>query len=144
MPPLRALCLAFVLLWLCNPPAAAFDLFATHEVTVQFATNDGRPMVDAEVKVYAPGEPGRVAKTGKTDKDGKFSFGADRDGFWTAEARVGGDVARASIKVGGGANEERGGPSPLLVLGGLLVLLGMAIWYRTLRARSRARSRGRL
>jgi hypothetical protein len=139
MPLLRALSLAVALLFLCNSPASALDLFATHEVTVQFATNDGKPMADAEVKVYAPGAPGQVAKTGKTDKDGKFTFGTDRDGFWTAEARIGGEVARASIKVGGGANDDGGGPSPFLVIGGLGVLLAIAVWYRFLRARARRR-----
>lgn len=135
---LHALAVSFALLWLCNSPAAALDLFATHEVTVQFATADGKPMADAEVKVYAPGDTTHVAKTGKTGKDGKFTFGADRDGFWTAEARISGDVARASIKVGG-PNEERGGLSPFLVIGVLLVLLAIAVWYRFLRARSRGR-----
>ena len=33
-------------------PAVALDLFAAHEVTAQFATPDGKPMVDAEVRVY--------------------------------------------------------------------------------------------
>jgi len=134
---LRALAVSFALSWLCNSPAAALDLFATHEVTVQFAAADGKPMADAEVKVYAPGDTTHVVKTGKTDKDGKFTFGADRDGFWTAEARISGDVARASIKVGGSANEERGGLSPFLVFGVLVVLLAIAVWYRFLRARAR-------
>ncbi|HWB48744.1 MAG TPA: DUF4198 domain-containing protein [Stellaceae bacterium] len=138
MPMLRALAVAAAVLWLSLSPAAALDLFATHEVTVQFATADGKPMADADVKVFAPADQSRVVKTGKTDKDGKFTFGADRDGFWTAEARINGDVARASIRVGG-ADEPRGGPSPFLVIGGLLVLLVIAVWYRFLRARSRGR-----
>ena len=50
---LRALAVSFALSWLCNSPAAAFDLFAMHEVTVQFAAADGKPMAEAEVKVYA-------------------------------------------------------------------------------------------
>src|SRR5919109_32016 len=76
-------------------PAVAFDLFARHQVTVQFATSDGKPMANAEVRVFAPGEPNRPALTGRTDSDGKFEFGADRDGFWSAEARDGNEVARA-------------------------------------------------
>jgi hypothetical protein len=139
MPSFRALAVSFALLWLCNSPAAALDLFATHEVTVQFATGDGKPMVDAEVRVFAPGDAAYVVKTGKTDKNGKFTFGTDRDGLWTAEAKISGDVARATIRVGGGASEDRDGPSPFLVIGGLLVLLLIAVWYRFLRARSRRR-----
>ena len=39
---------ALSLLVLCNRPAAALDLFATHEVTVQFATEDGKYMLELE------------------------------------------------------------------------------------------------
>ena len=38
-------------------PALAFDLFARHQVTVQLATGDGKPMANAEVRVFPPGEP---------------------------------------------------------------------------------------
>ena len=122
---------------LCNSPAAALDLFATHTVTVQFASTDGKPLADADVTVFAPGNPKTPVKTGKTDKDGKFEFGTDRDGLWTAEARVPGEVARASVRVGGAASQERNGVSPFLVFGALGVLLVIAVWYRFLRARSR-------
>ncbi len=81
-------------------PAAAFDLFGGRSVDVQFATPDGKPMADAEVRVYSPGNPGRVALTGRTDKEGKFSFETDRDGLWTAEARDGTEIARATVRVG--------------------------------------------
>jgi len=134
----RALAMAAALLLLCKSPAAAFDLFATHEVTVQFATADGKPMANAEVKVYAPGDLTHVAKTGRTDKDGKFEFGTDRDGLWTAEARVPGEVARAMVRVGG-RNEQHGGPSPFWLLGGLGVLLVIAVWFRVLQTRARKR-----
>jgi hypothetical protein len=117
-------------------PARAVNLFATHEVTAQFATPDGKPMANAEVRVFAPGDPNKVALTGRTDADGKFVFDADRDGFWSAEARSADYVARVMIRVGGEAEPHKG-PSPLLVIGFLVVLLGIAIWYRLLRARAR-------
>ena len=44
-------------------PVEALDLFARHQVTVQFATSDGKPMANAEVRVFAPGEPNRPALT---------------------------------------------------------------------------------
>jgi hypothetical protein len=134
---LRTLALVLAALIACNSPAAAVDLFATHQVTVQFATGDGKPMVDADVNVYGPGDPTHIVKTGKTDKEGKFEFGVDRDGMWTAEARVAGEVSRASIRVGG--DEPREKISPFLVVGGLFVLLVIAVWYRYLRARARRR-----
>jgi nickel transport protein len=141
MPTLRALALILAALFLCKSPAMAFDLFATHEVTVQFATADGKPMADAEVSVYAPGDPTHVVKTGKTDKDGKFEFGTDRDGLWTAEARISGDIARATVRVGSGSgsDEDQGAPSPYWVFGALGALLVLAVCFRFLRARNRRR-----
>jgi hypothetical protein len=131
--------LAVAVLVLCQMPAAALDLFASREVTVQFVTQDGQPMADAEVRVFAPGAPNKPAITGRTDKDGKFHFTADRDGFWMAEARNGTEVSRATVRVGapGGADSEP--LSPALVIGLLAVLLVIAVWYRFLRARARRR-----
>jgi hypothetical protein len=136
----RLFALVLAVLALCNSPAGAFDLFATHEVTVQFATAAGQPMGDADVEVFAPGDLTHPVQTGKTDKDGKFQFGTDRDGMWTAEAKGHGEVARATIRVGGAANEQQQRRvSPIIVIGGLLVLLVIAVWYRFLRARARRR-----
>ena len=116
-------------------PGNALNLFATREVTAQFATPDGKPMANAEVRVFAPEDPNKVALTGRTDPQGKFVFDADRDGFWTAEARSADDVARVMIRVGG-QTETQNRISPFLVIGVLAVLLGIAIWYRLLRART--------
>jgi nickel transport protein len=138
MPTLRFIGLVLLALSLCKSPAAAFDLLATHQVTVQFATQDGKPMADAEVSVFAPGDLTHPVKTGRTDKDGKFEFGTDRDGLWTAEARNGAEVARATIKVGSGSGEDQGELSPYWVVGALGVLLAMAVLFRFLRARTRA------
>ena len=121
---------------LCAMPANALNLFGRHEVTAQFATPDGKPMANAEVRVFAPGDPNKVALTGRADAQGKFVFDTDRDGFWTAEARSADDVARVMIRVGD-QPESQNGVSPFLVIGVLAVLLGIAIWYRLLRARTR-------
>ncbi|HEX5318127.1 MAG TPA: hypothetical protein VFW46_03160 [Stellaceae bacterium] len=134
---LRHLSVAAALLLLTALPAAGFSLFG-HSVDVQFATPDGKPMADAEVKVFAPGEAGKVALTGRTDKDGKFSFEADREGLWTAEARDATEIARATVRVGGGETGGSGAAqSPYLILGLLALLLVIAVWYRYLRARVR-------
>ncbi len=131
---LRQAALAAILLLAFGAmPAAAFDLFARHEVTVQFATQDGKPMADAEVRVFAPGHPDRPALTGHTDKDGKFAFAAGTDGMWTAEARNGSEIARASVRVGGAAARQP--ISPVWLIGGLLLLLVLVFAYRVMRAR---------
>lgn len=122
------------------PPAGAQSLFAAHEVTVTLEAQDGKPMADAEVRVFAPGKPGRPALTGRTDSSGKFTFRADEDGFWTAEAKRGDEIARVSIKVGGKeTTAER--ISPYLLVGLLVTMLGIVIWYRVLRRRSGAARR---
>jgi hypothetical protein len=118
-------------------PAAAFDLFAQHQVSVQFATQDGKPLANAEVRVFAPGETNRPALTGRTDKDGKFEFGADRDGFWSAEARSGDEIARLTIRVGSSEPQKEEPLSPYWLIGGLLLLLVLAFVFRFLRVRSR-------
>jgi hypothetical protein len=120
-------------LW--SMPAAAQSLFARHEVTVEFATSDGKPIADAEVRVFAPGEPSRPALTGRTDSKGKFEFSANTDGLWSAEAHAGNEIARVMIRVGD--KEETKPLSPLWVVGGLLLLLVLAFAYRVARARSR-------
>jgi hypothetical protein len=134
----RAALAAALVAFLAPGPTAALDLFARHQVTVQFATSDGKPMADTEVRVFAPGEPGRPALTGRTDSEGKFQFGADRDGLWSAEARNGSEVARATVRVGGPEPNKPEEPlSPYWLIGGLLVLLVMAVALRILRARAR-------
>jgi hypothetical protein len=119
------------------PPAAAFDLFATHEVTAQFATSDGKPMADAEVRVFAPDDPTTPVETGHADAAGKFVFDADKDGMWSAEARTPTEVARIMIRVGGGSPPQ-GSLKPFLVIGALALLLVVAFWYRLRRMRPRA------
>ena len=116
-------------------PAAAQSLFAQHQVTVEFATADGKPIADAEVRVFAPGRPDRPALTGRTDSDGKFAFAADSDGMWSAEARSGGEIARVTVRVGGQQATEP--LSPVWLIGGLLLLLVLAFAYRIARARAR-------
>jgi len=117
-------------------PVRAFDLFATHEVTAQFATADGKPMANAEVRVFAPGDPRTPVETGRTDADGKYVFAADRDGIWSAEARTTNEVARVMIRVGGPGQQQHSRVPPIVVIGGLIALLAMAWWYRVLRMRN--------
>jgi hypothetical protein len=118
-------------------PAAAVDLFGTRrEVSVQFATQDGKPLSNAEVRVFAPGETKTPTITGRTDSEGKFVFEADRDGFWSAEAHSADQIAHLMIRVGGESQQQRR-VSPFLVLGVLAILLAVAIWYRLLRLRNR-------
>ncbi|MGE5268270.1 MAG: hypothetical protein ACM3JG_01215 [Thiohalocapsa sp.] len=121
-------------------PVRAQSLFTRHEVTVEFATSGGKPLANAEVRVFAPGQPDRPAQTGHTDSGGRFQFFADRDGFWSAEARSGDEIGRVMVRVGG----QQGGAetlSPYWLLGGLLLLLVVAFGYRVALARRRRANR---
>jgi hypothetical protein len=128
---------AILLAALWSAPAMALDLFARHTVTAQFATSDGKPMADAEVRVFAPGQPSHPALTGRTDSAGKFEFSADADGLWSAEAHGPSEIARVMVRVG--PTEESEPLSPYWVVGGLLLLLILAFGYRVARRRSRTR-----
>ncbi|HEY3910045.1 MAG TPA: hypothetical protein VGM07_09155 [Stellaceae bacterium] len=94
-------------------------------------------MAGAAVRVFAPGDPTTPVETGRTDAQGKFAFSADRDGMWSAEARTSTEVARVMIRVGAGAPQQQSRVSPYLVIGGLILLVALAWWYRLLRGRAR-------
>jgi len=121
-------------------PAVAFDLFARHQVSVEFTTADGKKLADAEVRVFAPGKPQVPVLTGRTDKAGKFAFPADEDGFWTAEARAGDQIARATVRVGG-PETQRELISPEWLIGGLLLGLCVALGIRVVLIRRRRQAK---
>ena len=126
---------ALALQLLTASPAGALDLFATHEVTAQFATPDGKPMANAEVRAFSPTDPNKPAVIGRTDAQGKFIFAANQDGFWSVEARNLDYVARVMIRVGT-EQQSQSWLSSAFVLGFLAIMLALAIWYRLLRARA--------
>jgi hypothetical protein len=121
-------------------PAGAIDLFARHHVTVEFTTADGKPLANAEVRVFAPGQPNIPARTGRTDSRGKFEFPANEEGFWTAEARAGNEIARTTVRVGT-PGQRREPISPLWLIGGLFLLLISAIVVRVALARRRRQAK---
>jgi hypothetical protein len=143
IPALRALLAVAIALMLTGSSAeAALDLFAQHEVTVQFATQDGKPLANTPVQVFAPGGAPRPDLAGHTDRTGKFEFPADVDGFWTAQAQSGKEVVRVMVRVGGPGQEHRQEPlSPYWAIGGLILLLVLAFTVRIMRARLRRRPR---
>jgi hypothetical protein len=129
---------AMLALGVWSAPAAAIDLFGRHQVSVEFSTADGKPLADAEVRVFAPGRLGTLALTGRTDKNGKFEFPANEEGLWSAEARTADQIGRVTVRVGGpGQNREEEPLSPVWAIAGLLLLLVLAFGYRVMRARSR-------
>ncbi len=62
-------------------------------VTVHLKNQDGVPARNVPVKVYAPGNDKDEYQSGKTDKNGTFSFRPDSAGEW--KLRVGDNAGRA-------------------------------------------------
>ena len=96
----------------------------------------GRRIVDASIALVDSAQDFTYFVT--SDAEGKFVFTADQDGFWSAEARSPDYVARVMIRVGD-KTESPNWLSPVLVVGFLVVMLAIAIWYRLLRARTQGR-----
>ncbi len=105
----------------------AFDLFARHEVSVHFASPQGKPLANAPVRVFTPGNAEKPVLHGRTDGKGDFSFAADKSGFWTVEAKSGGEIARVTVRVGA---SRTGFLGSRFFLGGLALLLVVAIAAR--------------
>ncbi|MCD8486484.1 MAG: carboxypeptidase-like regulatory domain-containing protein [Desertifilum sp.] len=62
------------------PPEAQIQ---SVEVVGMFST--GEPMANAQVSIYAPGEPATPWRTGQSDRQGRYSFTPDlsKRGRWT-------------------------------------------------------------
>ncbi len=92
-------------LLLASGPALAHGvetrIIDTGAATVEFHFADGTPLAFAEATVSAPGG-GEAAATGRTDRDGRYSFFPDRAGTWQVEVHdEDGHVARALVTSNG-------------------------------------------
>jgi nickel transport protein len=69
---------------------------------LQASYDDGKPMIDAQVVVYAPSEPSKPWLKGKTDAQGKFVFTPDSSlvGNWEVKVRRAGHGDIITIPVG--------------------------------------------
>ena len=97
---MRALFCAALLL--AALPAAAHGvetrIIGDGAATVEFRFTDGTPLAFAEALVTAPDGGDEPAGTGRTDRNGRFSFFPDRAGDWQVEVHdEGGHVARAMV-----------------------------------------------
>ena len=84
---MRALLSAVLLL--ASLPASAHGvetrIIGEGAATVEFRFTDGTPIAFAEALVTAPDGTGELAVTGRTDRNGRFSFFPDRAGEWRVE-----------------------------------------------------------
>ena len=71
-------------------------------ISVQARYEAGEPMTSAQVTVYAPNDPAKPWLTGKTDKEGRFTFAPDPaiPGEWAIQAREAGHGSMIHAMVG--------------------------------------------
>ncbi|ERP31002.1 hypothetical protein [Chitinivibrio alkaliphilus] len=60
-------------------------------VSIRFSYEDGEPMAYAAVEIFSPAEDRVPFQTGRTDKNGVFSFVPDAEGMWLVSADDGDD-----------------------------------------------------
>jgi nickel transport protein len=99
-------------------PVLAHGLTLDHRwvnsVEVQATFETGEPMVQAQVLVYAAGNPSEVWQQGTTDDQGRFSFVPDATlpGNWEVMVRQAGHGAIATILVGTVSTAPANGSKP--------------------------------
>jgi nickel transport protein len=70
---------------------AAQQLDNSSTVSVRFVYEAGDPMSYAAVEIFSPRESNIPFQTGRTDKNGTFSFIPDAEGMWLVSADDGDD-----------------------------------------------------
>lgn len=71
-------------------------------VEVSAAFDGGGPMAEAQVSVFAPGEPAEPWLRGSTDENGRFFFAPDfdRPGTWDVQVRQAGHGGIIRVEIG--------------------------------------------
>lgn len=91
---------------------SAATLVLAHGVVISYNANDqgeiefvaefdnGEPMSDAQVTIYAPDDPANPWLTGKADEAGRFAFAPDQPGRWDVQFRVAGhgDIVHIDVE----------------------------------------------
>ncbi|MFB6274900.1 MAG: carboxypeptidase regulatory-like domain-containing protein [Halothece sp.] len=96
-----------------TPPALAHGVAIAHRQTsaieIRATYDNGKPMSNAQVVVYAPNNPAEPWLKGTTTQEGTFAFVPDRDiqGDWDVKVRKSGHGDLISIPI---ENSETGSP----------------------------------
>lgn len=85
----------------------------TSALEIEAKYDDGQPLKEASVTVYAPNDPATPWLTGQTDNNGKFTFSPDptMTGNWDVRVRQAGHGDFISIPVTEGGVSGGGGTS---------------------------------
>jgi len=71
-----------------------------YEITASY--DDGTPLSEAQVTIYAPDDPKNAWKKGMSDENGQYTFSPDtsKTGTWTLQFRKAGHGGTVNIDVG--------------------------------------------
>ncbi|WP_036479825.1 carboxypeptidase-like regulatory domain-containing protein [Myxosarcina sp. GI1] len=80
---------------------AQIEYRETSAITIRATYDDGTPMANAQVVIYAPNEPATPWLKGMTDSEGNFTFVPDRKntGEWDVKVRQSGHGDITSIPI---------------------------------------------
>lgn len=104
------------------------------EITARF--DNGEPMSEAQVAIFAPGNPSAPWATGQCDKEGRYVFTPDssKPGTWDIQVRQAGHGEMIHINVGGDvAAAESGYTKSQIILMSVSIiwgLVGTALFFR--------------
>ncbi len=93
----------FLVMWGGATPAIAhgssvdFSLRQAVEITATYENGD--PMDEAQVSIYAPDDPETPWQTGLTDGEGTFQFAPDQAGQWDVKVRKAGHGNLVTIPI---------------------------------------------
>lgn len=110
---------------------------ASYEILASY--DDGTPMSEAQVTVYAPNDPSKPWITGTCDEDGRYVFTPDKAiaGEWAVQIRKAGHGGMLNIPVGENNQQAAAGSTgytPLqlvvMIVAVLWGLLGTALYFK--------------
>lgn len=72
----------------------------TGELEFEALFDNGEPMANAQVTIYAPDDPAKPWLTAKADENGRYAFAPDQVGEWDVQFRVAGhgDIVHINIE----------------------------------------------
>ena len=79
---------------------ARIETRSTSAVQVQATYDSGEPMAEAQVQIFAPGDPKNPAFMGTTDSQGQYVFVPSQSGDWEVSVRQAGHGDIAVVPIG--------------------------------------------
>lgn len=119
---------------------ASIEYEETSAITIQAKYDDGKPMANAQVVIYAPRDPANPWLKGKTDANGNFSFVPNRDvantGNWDVKVRQSGhgDITSIPIDKGQLANNSQSTSTKNTVMAQTTFGAGYTFWQKIIMA----------